>query len=284
MTDQLYVFDTTLRDGELSDGVRFTAADRIAIASRLAHAGVDVIEIGVAGGSPEEARDLRAVVAEVRTATLCVLAPPDAIDAAGDLLRGAASGRIHVFQGVGVAGRDQAAERAEGMARRARSFVADVEFTAVNGVHGDLDGLVELVGAALRGGATIISVADTAGRALPEEVSARVGALEARVPELTAARVSFHGHDDLGLATACSLAAIRAGARQIEVAMNGLGARAGNAPLEELVTALHVHGDSLGVHTGVDAQHLRALSRLVEEATGFVVPPNKAVVGRNAKS
>src|SRR5947207_4151188 len=131
MSDQLFVFDTTLRDGELSDGVRFTAADRIAIASRLVDAGVDVIEIGVAGGSPERTRDLRAVVAEVRTATLCVLAPPEAIEAAGELLRGAASARIHVYQGVGVAGRDQAAERAESMAQRARALVADVEFTAM---------------------------------------------------------------------------------------------------------------------------------------------------------
>jgi 2-isopropylmalate synthase len=283
MADKVNILDTTLRDGELSDGVRFTAAARVAIAAQLADAGVDVVEIGVVGQSPDQVRDLEAVVAAVRNATLCVLAPPDAIDVAGEVLRRAASARIHVYQGVGAPGRDDAVARAESMVRRARGLVGEVEFTAVNGIHGDLDGLVELVLAALRGGARIISVADTAGRALPDEVGARVEALRARLPEINGACLSFHGHDDLGLATACCLTAARAGARQIEVAVNGLGARAGNAPLEEVVAALLVHGDTLGLRVDVDARQLRALSALVEEKSGFVVPPNKAVVGRNAK-
>jgi 2-isopropylmalate synthase len=281
--EKVNVLDTTLRDGELSDGVRFTPADRLAIASRLADAGVDVVEVGVVGASADQVRDAQAVVARVRTTTICVLAPPDAIDAAGEALRGAASARIHVYQGVGVAGRDEAAERVQSMVKRARALAGSVEFTAINAIHGDFEGLVEIVRAGLQAGAAVISLADTAGRALPEQVGLRLAALRERVPELEAACLSFHGHDDLGLATACSLAAIRSGARQVEVAINGLGARAGNAPLEELVTALEVHGAMMGIHTDVDANQLRPLSRFVEQSSGFVVPPNKAVVGRNAK-
>jgi 2-isopropylmalate synthase len=282
--DKLTVFDTTLRDGELTHGVRFSPGDRLAIATLLAASGVDVIELAVASGcaSGSDVASVPAIAHEVRSATLCVLAPLSeaAIDEASAALSGAASARIHLFQ-AGTPD-DARAELTERLVRRAASLVGDVEFSPANGACAPLEGVCLLVGAALRGGARTINLADTLGRALPEDVVSRISALALRVPEIDGRRVSFHGHDDLGLATANTLAAVRAGARQIEVAVNGLGARAGNAALEEVVTALEEHRDAFGATTGVDPEALVALSRLVEERSGLPVAAQKAVVGRRA--
>jgi 2-isopropylmalate synthase len=279
--DKITVFDTTLRDGELTHGVTFSPADKLAIASLLAASGVDVIEVAIAGESGAGLDAAGAIVREVRSRTLCVLAPLSevAIERAAAALQGAASGRIHVFQ-AGPAD-DECTARTESLVRRARQLVGDVEFSPANGACTPLDDVARLVAAALRGGATTISLADTLGRALPEGVAERVRELSRRVPELAGACLSFHGHDDLGLATANTLAAVRAGARQVEVAVNGLGARAGNAALEEVVAALSEHGEALGARTDVDLDALVALSRLVEDKSRLAVPPHKAVVGRH---
>jgi 2-isopropylmalate synthase len=279
--DKITVFDTTLRDGELTHGVTFAPADKLAIASLLAASGVDVIELALAGESAAEMEAVGAIARDLRSRTLCVLAPLSvvAIERAAAALGGAASARIHVFHSG--AADDEHISRTESLVRRAKQLVGDVEFSPANGACAPLDDVARLVAAALRGGATTISLADTLGRALPEGVAARIQELSSRVPELAGARLSFHGHDDLGLATANTLAAVRAGARQVEVAVNGLGARAGNAALEEVVAALSEHGESLGARTDVDLDALVALSRLVEDRSRLTVPPHKAVVGRH---
>jgi 2-isopropylmalate synthase len=166
--------------------------------------------------------------------------------------------------------------------RRARRYTDDVEFSPMDATRADPDFLAEIARAALEAGARTLNIADTVGCALPGGVGARIRELRARVPELEQAVLSFHGHDDLGLATANALAAIEAGARQVELAVNGIGERAGNTALEEVLMALRVHGAALGVHTDVDPAGLCALSALVEERSGIPVPPNKAIVGRNA--
>jgi 2-isopropylmalate synthase len=279
---KIVVFDTTLRDGELTDGVRFAAEDRIAIAAQLAACGVDVIEVAVAGASGA-LDSVPRVAREVRSSTLCVLAPAtgDAIDAAGAALQGAAAARIHVYQG----GLDASAalESVDAIVRRAKRHVDDVEFTAIQGTSVHLDAVVAAAQVALRAGATTIGVADTAGRTLPNDVAQRIRDLRVRVPELDAATLSFHGHDDLGLATANTLAAVLAGARQVEVAVNGLGARAGNAALEEIAAAVHEHGAALGIETGIDVAALATLSGLVEERSRIALSTQKAIVGRHAR-
>jgi 2-isopropylmalate synthase len=171
---------------------------------------------------------------------------------------------------------------AEAMVRRARRFTDDVEFSPMDATRADPDFVAELVRAALRAGAGTINVPDTVGCARPTTLVALLRRLREAVPELEGAVLSFHGQDDLGLATANAVAAVEAGARQLEVAVNGIGERAGNTSFEEVVVALHLHGPSLGVHTGVDPGGIHGLSRLVEERSGIPVPPNKAVVGRNA--
>lgn len=167
--------------------------------------------------------------------------------------------------------------------RLAGGLVGEVEFSPANGACTPIDGVVALVAAALRGGAKTILLADTVGRALPEDVMQRMRELRSRLAGLAGVCLSFHGHDDLGLATANTLAAIRAGARQVEVAVNGLGARAGNAALEEVVVALNDHRAALGALTGVDVDALVALSRLVEERSKLAVSPQKAIVGRHVR-
>jgi 2-isopropylmalate synthase len=279
--NKIIVLDTTLRDGELTHGVSFAPADKLAIASLLAASGVDVIEVAVAGESGGWVESVRAIVREVRSCTVCVLAPMKeaAIERAAAALEGAASARIHVFQAGAVD--DDCISRTESLLRRARQLVDDVEFTPANGACAPLEDVTGLSAAALRGGATTISLADTLGRALPEGVAARIREISTRVPALAGARLSFHGHDDLGLATANTLAAVRAGAKQVEVAVNGLGARAGNAALEEFVAAVGEHGEALDARTDVDLEALAALSRLVAEKSALAVPPNKAIVGRH---
>jgi 2-isopropylmalate synthase len=289
MSDKVLIFDTTLRDGERGGEVRLSTADKIDIARALAAAGIDVIEVGVPGPRPADFEAVRAVGETVRTATVCALARANEadIDAAAAALRGAAAPRIHLYvpcraRDAGPARPGEEEALAEAMSRRARGHVGDVEFTLVNATRADLSHLANLARVAVRAGATTIGLADTAGWILPHLLAARIAELRTLVPELEAVRLSFHGHDDLGLATANSLEAVRAGARQIEVTVNGIGERAGNTPLEEVVTALAVHGPALGGHTNVDASKLGPLSDLVSLRSGARTPPNKAIVGEKA--
>jgi 2-isopropylmalate synthase len=215
---------------------------------------------------------------------------PKVVAAAGEALRFASERRIHVFVNASdmqlahqlQKSRAQVVAMAAAMVRSAREFTDDVEFSPMDATRADPAFLAELVRAVLAGGAGTINLPDTVGYALPEQVAGMIRALRAQVPELEAAVISFHGQDDLGLATANSLAAIAAGARQVEATINAIGERAGNTSLEEVVVALRVHGERLGVRTGVDTTGIYALSELVAARSGIAVPPNKAVVGRNA--
>jgi 2-isopropylmalate synthase len=292
MSAKVVVFDTTLRDGEQSAGVSFTERDKIEIAQKLAAMRVDVIEAGFPAASPAEANAVRAVCREVRGATVCGLARCVAkdIDVAGETLRGAERPRIHLFvnssdmQLAHQLRKDRASvvAMAEAMVRRARGFTDDVEFSPMDATRADPAFLAELVRTALRAGATTINVPDTVGYVLPQQLGEALTRLRADVPELASAVLSFHGQNDLGLATANAIAAVAAGARQVELAVNGIGERAGNTSFEEVVMAIAVHGATLGVHTDVDTRGIYALSKLVEERSGLAVPANKAVVGRNA--
>ncbi len=292
MSEKVFVFDTTLRDGEQSAGVCFDVGDKLEIAARLAAMQVDVIEAGFPAASPAEARAVEAVAREVRDATICGLARavPGDVDAAGAALRGAAQPRIHVFVNCSDMhlaqqlrkDREEVLGMAEAALARARRYTDDVEFSPMDATRADPKFVAELVRVALFAGARTINIPDTVGYVLPERLAASIRELFESVPELEEAVVSFHGQDDLGLATANALAAVGAGARQIEVAVNGIGERAGNTAFEEVVMALRVHGQAMGVHTDVDPTGICAISKLVEERSGMPVPPNKPVVGGNA--
>ena len=290
--ERVVVFDTTLRDGEQTAGVCFSAQDKVEIAAALESMRVDVIEAGFPVNSAAEAAAVVAVAETVRDATVCALARavPKDVAIAADALRNAAYPRIHVFvnaSDVQLAqqlqkSRAQVVEMAAAMVRLARESTDDVEFSPMDATRADPDFVVEIVSAAVAAGARTINLPDTVGFATPDQIAALVGRVRSEVPGIDDAVVSFHGQDDLGLATANALAAIGAGARQVELAVNGIGERAGNTAFEEVVAAIEVHGERLGVETGVDPSGLCRVSSLVAERSGIAVPPNKAVVGRNA--
>ena len=292
MSEKVIVFDTTLRDGEQTAGVCFSIQEKVRIARRLASMQVDVIEAGFPAASAAERAAVAAVAAAVEGASVCALARavPFDIDAALEALEPAAAPRVHTFvnaSDVHLAhqlrkGRDEVLDMVEYAVSRARDSVSDVEFSPMDATRAELDFLVDVIRVALAAGATTINIPDTVGVALPGQVSELCFALRARVPELEEAVLSFHGQDDLGLATANALAAVGAGARQVELAVNGIGERAGNTSFEEVVMAIRLHGARLGVHTDVDPAGICALSAEVEDASGVAVPPNKAVVGANA--
>jgi 2-isopropylmalate synthase len=292
MSERVFVFDTTLRDGEQAAGVCFSRRDKMEIAARLDALRVDVIEAGFPAASAAELAAVAAVAGEVKGAAVCALARAVAgdVDAAGHALRGARRPRIHVFvnsSDVHLAQqlrktRLDVIEMARGAVARARRYTDDVEFSPMDATRANLDFVAEVVSVALDAGATTINIPDTVGWILPDRLAALLRGLRERVPQLAEAVLSFHGQDDLGLATANCLAAVGAGARQVELAVNGIGERAGNAAFEEVVMALRVHGEALGVHSLVDPSGICELSRLVEERSGIAVPPNKPVVGRNA--
>jgi len=292
VSERVVVFDTTLRDGEQTAGVCFSAQHKVEIAQGLAAMRVDVIEAGFPAASAAERRAVDAVARAVRGASVCALARavPFDVDAAAEALRGAEAPRIHVFvnaSDVQLAhqlrkGRDEVLGMVEFAVTRARNSTSDVEFSPMDATRADPEFLVDVVRTALAAGARTINIPDTVGYALPDHVSGLIARLRQRVPEIEEAVISFHGQDDLGLATANALAAVRAGARQVELAVNGIGERAGNTAFEEVVMAISVHGKALGVHTAVDPRGICALSALVERHSGVAVPRNKAVVGANA--
>ena len=292
MSQKVTVFDTTLRDGEQTAGVCFSARKKLEIASALAEMRVDVIEAGFPAASAAEREAVSQVARNVRGASICALARavPFDIDAAAEALRGAERPRIHTFinaSDVHLAhqlrkGRKEVLSMVEFAVKRARDATDDVEFSPMDATRADLDFLVEVVRVALFAGARTVNIPDTVGFALPDAVRTTIETLIERVPELEEGVVSFHGQDDLGLATANTLAASAVGARQVELAVNGIGERAGNTAFEEVVMAIQVHGESLGVHTDVDSRGICGVSALAEGQSGVQVPPNKAVVGANA--
>jgi 2-isopropylmalate synthase len=292
MSERVRIFDTTLRDGEQTAGVCFSARDKVEIAEQLASLHVDVIEAGFPVNSPEESAAVAEVAANVRGTTICALARavPKDVAAAGEALRFASNRRIHVFVNASdmqlahqlAKTRSQVVQMAAAMVRSAREFTDDVEFSPMDATRADPGFIAELVRAVLGAGASTINLPDTVGFATPDQIGDMFRGLVARVPEVEAAILSFHGQDDLGLATANSLAAVAAGARQVEATVNGIGERAGNTSLEEVVLALRVHGERLGIRSGVATEGIYALSERVAERSGIAVPYNKAIVGRNA--
>ncbi|MEM1118219.1 MAG: 2-isopropylmalate synthase [Bacteroidota bacterium] len=301
-SDRVVLFDTTLRDGEQSPGAAMSLADKLRIAQLLADLGVDVIEAGFPISSPQQAEAVREIVAALadRDPVICALARAHAADveAAGQALAGGARTRLHTFiatSDVHIAAKFSAprfgateAERRQSVLRmareavaQARTFTDDVEFSAEDAGRTDHGFLCEVVATAIEAGATTINIPDTTGYCTPVDYAALFTAVRDCV-DTTGVILSTHCHDDLGLAVANTLAGVEAGARQVEVTVNGLGERAGNASLEEVAMALRVRADRYGVAHGLDTTKLTEASRLVALTTGFAVPPNKAVVGDNA--
>jgi 2-isopropylmalate synthase len=289
---RVLIFDTTLRDGEQSPGISLNKQEKLEIAHQLARLGVDVIEAGFPITSPGDFESVQAIAREVEGPVICGLARTSMqdIDAAWNAVRDSARPRVHTF----IATSDIHIERklqttredVKGQARaavaHAREYTEDVEFSPEDGSRSDVEYMAEVIQIALEEGATTINVPDTVGYTMPHEYRAMFEELYRLVPGLREVVVSVHCHDDLGLAVANSLAGVEAGCRQVECAVNGIGERAGNASLEEIVMLLHTREPSLGVWSGVDTTEIARTSRLVSRLTGYQVQPNKAIVGRNA--
>ncbi|GAB6393322.1 MAG: 2-isopropylmalate synthase [Treponematales bacterium] len=292
MSARIVIFDTTLRDGEQAPGCSMNLQEKLEVARRLEALGVDVIEAGFPASSPGDFEAVKAIAGLVKNASVAALARcRDAdIDAAGASLARCAAPRIHVFLATSPIHMEyklkmtpeQVLEQAAASVKRAKNLCADVEFSAEDAFRSDPDFVCRVFGAAIKAGARTVNFPDTVGYALPSEFGERVRYIREHTPLIEKARLSVHCHNDLGLAVANSLAAIAAGAGQAECTINGLGERAGNASLEELVMALRVRRDLLGADTRIDTTQIYGASRLVSKVTGVKVQPNKAIVGDNA--
>ena len=284
------VFDTTLRDGEQAPGFSMTVAEKLRLARQLDTLGVDIIEAGFPIASEGDFAAVRAIAAEVRGPVVAGLARAVTVDVecAARAVERAPHPRIHVFLATSDLHlrdklritRAECVEQAAAAVRLARRFVDDVEFSAEDATRSDIAFLATVADAVVDAGATTLNLPDTVGYALPQDVTHLFATIGARYGE--GVTLSAHCHDDLGLAVANSLAAVQAGARQVECTINGIGERAGNASLEEIVMALHVRRDSLPLSTAVRTTQLCATSRLLSEVVSVPVPPNKAIVGGNA--
>ncbi|ODC04510.1 2-isopropylmalate synthase [Terasakiispira papahanaumokuakeensis] len=288
----LVIFDTTLRDGEQSPGASMTQDEKVRIAKMLEKMQVDVIEAGFAMASQGDFESVKAVAEAVKDSTICSLsrALDKDIERAAEALAPAEQGRIHTFIATSPIhmqyklqmSPDQVVEQAVRAVTKARNLVADVEFSCEDAGRSELDFLCRIVEAAIQAGARTINIPDTVGYAIPDQFGDLIRQLIERVPNSDQAIFSVHCHNDLGLAVANSLAAVQQGARQVECTINGLGERAGNAALEEIVMAVRTRQDQLAVETRIDTRHIVPTSRLVSNVTGFAVQPNKAIVGKNA--
>ena len=289
---RITIFDTTLRDGEQSPGIALQPDEKAAIAIQLERLGVDVIEAGFAASSPGDHAGVAAVAEAAERATVASLcrASEEDIDAAADALAGAHRSRLHVFMATSPIHMEhklgmrppEVVERVRAAISYAVTRADEVEFSAEDATRSHPAFLAEVCREAIAAGATTINLPDTVGYSIPDEFARFLRNVIRLCPELRRARLSVHCHDDLGLAVANSLAGVRAGAKQVEVTVNGIGERAGNAALEEVVVALRVRADDLKARTDVDTSQIPVTSRLVSELTGYPVPPNKAVVGANA--
>ncbi len=292
MSDRVIIFDTTLRDGEQSPGCSMTVAQKLRMARTLAALNVDVIEAGFAAASPQDFEAVEAVARHVEGPTICSLARCNDHDIplAARALAAAAKRRLHVFiatspihrrHKLGMS-REQVIERAVAGVRLAREFCRDVEFSAEDAIRTEPDFLAEVMSAVIAAGASTINVPDTVGYTTPDEMSRIIRHLREQVDGIDKVIISAHCHDDLGMAVANSLAAVRAGARQVECTVNGIGERAGNCALEEVVMALKTRADVFGCDSAVDTRKLYPASRQLAAIIGSFVPANKAVVGDNA--
>ena len=292
-SERVLIFDTTLRDGEQSPGISLNVAEKLEIAQQLARLGVDVIEAGFPIASPGELEAVQAIARQVEGPIVAALARTHQqdIDAAYNAVRDAARPRIHTFISTSdihirhqlQSTREDVKGQARAAVAHARSCVEDVEFSPMDATRAELEYTAEVCRIAVEEGATTINIPDTVGYTMPHEFTAYLKRLYELAPGLADVVVSVHCHDDLGLAVANSFAGVLAGARQVECAVNGIGERAGNASLEEIVMLLHTRrADVGGLHTGCETREIARTSRLVSRLTGYPVQPNKAIVGRNA--
>jgi 2-isopropylmalate synthase len=290
--DRVLIFDTTLRDGEQSPGISLNTAEKLEIAHQLARLGVDVVEAGFPIASPGDFEAVQAIAREVHGPVIAALARAHAadVDRAWEAVRDAERPRIHTFLSTSdihiehqlQSTREDVKGQARAAVAHAKSLCDDVEFSPMDATRADVEFTAEVVRIAIDEGATTINVPDTVGYTMPHEYAAFLGRLYELVPGLAGVVLSVHCHDDLGLAVANSFAGVQAGARQVECAVNGIGERAGNASLEEIVMLLHTRRADVGVHTGVVTTEIARTSRLISRLTGYPVQPNKAIVGRNA--
>jgi 2-isopropylmalate synthase len=290
--DRISIFDTTLRDGEQSPGCSMDLNEKLRMARQLEHLGVDIIEAGFPIASDGDFEAVRAVAAACRKATIAALCRTSEQDVAraAEALAHAAHPRIHTFVATSDIHlehklrktRGEVIEMTRKSVRMARNFAEEIEFSAEDATRSDIDYLCEVLSVAVEEGASVINVPDTVGYTLPSEYSRLVATVHERVVGDRDVVISVHCHNDLGLAVANSLAAIEAGARQVECTINGIGERAGNASLEELVMAMHVRADRLPFENSIDTRQLYPTSQMLSAIIGSEVQPNKAIVGRNA--
>ncbi|MFZ0040510.1 MAG: 2-isopropylmalate synthase [Solirubrobacteraceae bacterium] len=290
--DRVLIFDTTLRDGEQSPGISLNTQEKLEIAQQLARLGVDVIEAGFPITSPGDFEAVQSIARTVEGPVITGLARTHVadIDAAYNAVRDAARPRIHTFISTSdihirhqlQTTREDVVGQARAAVAHAKHYLDDVEFSPMDATRSELEFTAEVCQVALDEGATTINIPDTVGYAMPDEYAEFLRGLYELVPDLHGVVLSVHCHDDLGLAVANSFAGLRAGARQVECAVNGIGERAGNASLEELIMLLHTRSDDLDLHTGAVTSEIARTSRMVSRLTGYAVAPNKAVVGRNA--
>jgi 2-isopropylmalate synthase len=292
MSDHLIIFDTTLRDGEQSPGASMTNEEKMRIAKQLERLRVDVIEAGFPASSNGDFAAVKAIAGAIKDSTVCALARANENDIrrAGDALKGAKSGRVHTFIASSPIHMqmklrmlpDQVLEQAVRSVKWAREYTEDVEFSPEDAGRSEHDFLCRLIEAAINAGATTINIPDTVGYTMPWQFGELIRSLRERIPNSNQAVWSVHCHNDLGMAVANSLSAVMQGARQVECTINGLGERAGNASLEEIVMAVKTRKDVFPCSTQIDTTQIVAASKLVSGITGFPVQPNKAIVGANA--
>ena len=293
MADKVFIFDTTLRDGEQVPGCKLNTKEKIELALKLEELGVDIIEAGFPISSPGDFESENKIARMVKNATVCGLtrAVQKDIEVAAEALKPAKRPRIHT--GIGSsdihikhkfrATRDEIIERGTAAVKFARNLVDDVEFFAEDAGRADIEFLARLIESVIAAGATVVNIPDTTGYCLPHQYGEKIAYLKNNVPNIDKAIISCHCHNDLGLATANSIAGVIAGARQIECTINGLGERAGNTSLEEVVMIIKQHKD-LGFYTDIKSEQLNPISRMVADTMRMPVQPNKAIVGANAFS
>jgi len=290
--NRVIIFDTTLRDGEQAAGAGLSIRDKLEIAKQLEKLGTDVIEAGFPISSPGDFEAVQLIAKEIKSSTVCALAHAnaEAIDRAWEAIKKAKRPRIHVFLSASdihllyqlKKTRDEILQSSRDMVARAKKYTDDVEFSPMDASRTEPAYVHQILEAVIKAGATTLNIPDTVGYAIPQEFGDLIEGIFKNVPNIDKAVVSVHCHNDLGLAVANSLEAIRRGARQVECTINGIGERAGNASLEEIVMALKTRNDFFHLTTKIDTAQIYKTSRLVSELTGFIVQPNKAIIGANA--
>ena len=290
--DKVIIFDTTLRDGEQAAGGTLNIPEKLQIAKQLEKLGVDIIEAGFPISSPGDFEAVKLIAKEIRTPVICALARahPHDIDRAWEAVREAEHPRIHVFLSASdihllhqlKKSREEILQTSHDMVVRAKKYTDDIEFSPMDASRTEPEYIYQILKAVIDAGATTVNIPDTVGYAIPDEFGHLIGGIFQNVPNIKQAIVSIHCHNDLGLAVANSLEAVKQGARQVECTINGIGERAGNASLEEIVMAVKTRKDFFNLTTDINTVQIYKTSRLVSELTGFTIQPNKAIVGANA--